>query len=1686
MMATDPLTELSDLRLFLQERVQTFDNSINTDIGSLFDSTVISPLIDRLSPDPYNVPIRDFILGRLSREFPNLVLQDGEPIDDYAVKIMQILLEAYRRQIKQVSVNQSLANPSQLNEREADNLAANFFVRRRLGGYSVGIARLYYSNPQYALVTPSNAVYDASGHRFFPVENQAITADRMLFNEENGLYYFDIVTRAESQGKDYDIPLNTLTGIEGASAVVKVANKTSFSEGADKENTETFLARVENSLTEKSLVTLRGIRSRLFDTFENIRLIQVIGFGDPEMKRDIVKGSSQSSPYAFFMGEVVTGQPYIDLDLGYTHPFVTSAGVTYTDFINGGVLVGDIVEVLNEVTGDIGVFKVLERQAVGSVYTRLLMDGNQQVSSGTLKLSIRRASGVITISDIPGGILIPTTQAGNIEIQDGEVHIGGVLDVFVRAGTPQQKSTTLTGVLDGSPLHFGLDLESFGDAEKQRVHITERMINKAAIPAEDRFGDALSTLNQIVVEAVDGTHRSSNETNPWVPAEGDIGRFIQLLGGNALSDGGPDFGTFKITDVLDKEYFKDDAGNWHTVVRIQIDTANYETGTSSTLHHTVSGVGQGVFDLSVRLLEEVSIKDRVRDRDSSTIAIPADTPNPGDLAIPGGVDFLDLGAKIGDSTVIETGDDAGIYSIRRVLSWLSDNDTLILDRELTRSLTPSGSGSGLRYRIADELNVDLISPKVTKIPLGEIFLGDDLSTVAGSTVVNVSSSTNFLLAGVEAGDTLEIRSGDNAGKYGVKSVTGTTATLDGAVLTTTFSQEFAVYREFTGVTRPMVRVKSVELLDSNSQPTGIKIPYGDLIDARILGTLSNRAEGNIVESYLGELEDNGAGLYDLHDPMVNFPVEGVTIEHRLNILSGNSAEAYSIIAVGTGDGLPSDNHIRVAPVSSGGVQFRTTDTNIHYSVGLPSAGIIRLYFSEPTSVEVKTGLSGGRVYNEETGVPKVFQFSPVSGYSILPAGGSGEDTPRDIRLVRNYEASPYESIVELTDFSRPNVFQLELQEGDVLEVNEKIQFSYRADLPGIHSWGGTTTVSCNNVAGLRVGMHIALKSDGQLFEITDIAGYGPYTVTISNPNGWAIPTGSTGSERVATFEQLGVFGKSAGLRTVAGSNLVDVPTNSLIDFTAMNRLYPLAGQVLIIDSGPDSGRYVIEEVVSSKRLRLNMVMTSTTDSILGGDMAAPIRNATLADSGSNTRITDTVDGSQLKSALPGYFITIFESNRGDLDGSWEVSDLLTSPSVPNTIEINTNGQFVNEASSFSALDPFAVGSFSWVKTSSDTNVEQPFGIYQEVPTELAVTQVATKREDWPYGIRRGTITSDGGVKNTLTDAESGFTMGALQGDMVEILAGPNAGVYTLKLPSTGNVAKIQAYPEFPVTMSDVPYRIWGGLHGSTRMVTVGPKDSFTGKLDSGASMPYRIRRAGVERVGSTVMETQFDGLLYYVDIQIESQGAGDDLNLLVGSRMSVKSGMTVDGYTYSVQNTNLTFSMFEEVSLIFDRRFLPVGNSDSPENLTEVSGRNIQITYEVSTPVQLVDDLMRSETDRPINANPMARHFLPSYVFTNFTYSGGVSEIEVGKDLEDYINQMGAQAELEISDLEALIVKRGANYVKHPILLATVTHDLDRKLIVNRSDNKLGGMAAVPFNGTGRISCFFATLGEGLTLVRES
>jgi hypothetical protein len=960
--------------------------------------------------------------------------------------------------------------------------------------------------------------------------------------------------------------------------------------------------------------------------------------------------------------------------------------------------------------------------------------------------------------------------------------------------------------------------------------------------------------------------------------------------------------------------------------------------------------------------------------------------------------------------VLESGVDAGIYTVRRVLTWTLSNDTLVLDRPLITAVSaPSGlgDGSGLRYRLDDSLQIDIVDPKVQKVPLGTVFLGNDLGTVAGSANITVGPNTNFLLAGVAKGDTLEINEGlDKGKKFIFSTVSGTTAVLETVVPTTGATLKFLIYKQLTPIDRPLVRVSEIEVLDSSNQPTGNTIPYGKAVDCRTLGKLSNRADGKTVESFAGATT---VDTVNFQDATKNFTAEGVIAAHRLEILEGKDKGEYEVASIITTTN-PNDTLVCVA-ASLGGSNFLASATALHYLVGQPSTGIARLYFANPTTVEVDTGLTGGRLeFKDANGSPKAYRFSEVDGTRLFPVADT--DDPRDLRLVRSYGvgAPNFESILEITDNASPaspNAYDLELQVGDVVGVHTFIPFKE-----------------------------------------------------------------ASSSNRLRLDE--GIFGEVSGLRTITGSARVTVAPNSDIDFTKMGPSADLSGQIIYIEDGPDIGKYTILKVVDAHTLDLDALMTATTAAIKANENPA-VRDAVLVNLASGVWMQDATD---IGSPVIGEYITIFEAGVPAIEGSWRVAEL----DLAND-RVRLDAFPVAAFTTWNTLQALHAdnANFTWVLTDSASisgTIEQHFKCYETVAKDFAITQVASRRADVVTYQATGSVSS--GFLTQFNDATSPFAL-VNPGDKLEVLEGVNRGFYFVDTVTAGQVV---LHSSLASAETGIKYRVWSGVYGSKRMVTVGDFEGSLGAVGIGSGMPYAFRRPKLAKLLSTDMQTNFDGALYYMDLAIESLGPGDDRNIDVSSRLTLPSGVRVDGYTYVVENNVLTFSPSEEVTLSLSRRFLPPGGSGLPSSYLELNGQTLKLTYDSSTAAGIVDDLLRSNLERVVCANPLGRHMLPSYVYVTLNYTGGSSADLVGGEIEKYINSLGPLDVLEVSDLEAFITRRGGTYIQHPISLVSVTHDIDRSLIVERSFDKIGG-TSVPYNGTARISAFFTTLSETLLVVRS-
>jgi len=137
-----------------------------------------------------------------------------------------------------------------------------------------------------------------------------------------------------------------------------------------------------------------------------------------------------------------------------------------------------------------------------------------------------------------------------------------------------------------------------------------------------------------------------------------------------------------------------------------------------------------------------------------------------------------------------------------------------------------------------------------------------------------------------------------------------------------------------------------------------------------------------------------------------------------------------------------------------------------------------------------------------------------------------------------------------------------------------------------------------------------------------------------------------------------------------------------------------------------------------------------------------------------------------------------------------------------------------------------------------------------------------------------------------------------------------------------------------------------------------------------------------------------------------------------------------------------------------------------------VEGISLDVTHEYSSLVAGVQSVLLSSDNRVLCADPLARHFLPSYVYFDVTATGG-SGAAMGQAISDYIESLEPEQTLDISVLEKYLHSNNVSSYRHPLTVQIVTHDLDRKAVLTRSHDSIGGESdEAAFNGSHRTTFY--------------
>ena len=284
----------SELVTLLRELMESYDSSIDTSDNSDFYNRVLNPFLTRVGGDILTTDTESFLADFVSEQHPTLDTSQYSGIRDLILRPISTMLEPIKREVNDIRLKQSFVNADSMTNDELNQLLANFFLEKVTGGYATGTVRVYFNDP-VDVNTAGAVFFTADGKEYVPVSNVIYSASQMSFNVSGTQFYIDIIATASGVGENYNISTGTITSVEGIPSAVSAQNITAMTGGSNAESNSEAVTRARNSITTQNLVTKNGIDLVLKTNFSGVEDVTSIGFGEPDMVRDLVDGPATVS-----------------------------------------------------------------------------------------------------------------------------------------------------------------------------------------------------------------------------------------------------------------------------------------------------------------------------------------------------------------------------------------------------------------------------------------------------------------------------------------------------------------------------------------------------------------------------------------------------------------------------------------------------------------------------------------------------------------------------------------------------------------------------------------------------------------------------------------------------------------------------------------------------------------------------------------------------------------------------------------------------------------------------------------------------------------------------------------------------------------------------------------------------------------------------------------------------------------------------------------------------------------------------------------------------------------------------------------------------------------------------------------------------------------------------------------------
>jgi hypothetical protein len=244
---------------------------------------------------PLNPNAEALAVAELRANDPDLNVRPESQLRRLMIRPFALMTQPLLRELLLIREQLSLAAGADLPEDQLDALAANVYAFRREGLRSSGVVRLFFAEAITVSIELATVFRSEDGFAFEPVARLDVSSQQMRLNTDTGRFYVDVACQASVAGESGNVLRGQIVSMEnGPTDVAEVTNPAPFTGGLARESNAQFAARIPNAISLRALVNKPGISQVITDAFEQVTTIQTIGFGDPEMERDLLSGTGIS------------------------------------------------------------------------------------------------------------------------------------------------------------------------------------------------------------------------------------------------------------------------------------------------------------------------------------------------------------------------------------------------------------------------------------------------------------------------------------------------------------------------------------------------------------------------------------------------------------------------------------------------------------------------------------------------------------------------------------------------------------------------------------------------------------------------------------------------------------------------------------------------------------------------------------------------------------------------------------------------------------------------------------------------------------------------------------------------------------------------------------------------------------------------------------------------------------------------------------------------------------------------------------------------------------------------------------------------------------------------------------------------------------------------------------------------